>query len=256
MGESCMRQLIAGGCVEPRNVMVSNPNATRLRVLKKQYGVGTSTRNADVLERSEVIILAVKPQSAREVCTSIKETVGDQLFISIMAGVSVDFLQKQLGTKKVVRSMPNTPAQIGQGMVVWYAPRVIQKAERALVEEIFSVLGKTLQVHSEDVIDKATAVSGSGPAYLFYFAECLIDAAQALGLGYKDATLLVRETLAGSSLLLKHSGKNPKILRARVTSKGGTTAAAFEVVEPSAMHVVWEKALKAACQRARQLRLE
>lgn len=256
MGEACMRQLINAGLAAPHNVMVSDPSATRLCVLKKQYGVATSTRNADIFECSNLVILAVKPQSVREVCASIKGQARTQLFISIMAGVPIAFLQKQLDTKKVVRCMPNTPAQIGQGMIVWYAPRTIKKTEKVLAEKIFSTLGKTLEVRTEDMIDKATAVSGSGPAYLFYLAECLVDAAYALGFDHKSAELLVRETLSGSSLLLKHSAEDPKILRERVTSKGGTTAAAFGVIESSAMRTVWKKALQAAWQRARQLRLE
>ena len=204
-------------------------------------------------QNSDLIILAVKPQQAEVALGNLPKAKIDQVFLSIMTGVSIKKISNLVNSKKVARVMPNTPARIGSGMSVWTAAGLF-KAEKSFIKRILQSLGQELEVSSEDLIDKATAVSGSGPAYVFDFASHLIVAAQELGFNEKQARQLVGQTIIGAGSLLIMSEESASDLRKKVTSKGGTTEAAFKVIDKAKLNKIYSKALKVAYKRARELR--
>lgn len=254
MGEAIVRRLLGGRLCAPSRVLMSDLSKDRLEFLKKEYHIRGTADNIEAAHKADILILAVKPQHAREALSALRAGVRKgQLVISIMAGVPIAMIQKKLGINSIVRSMPNTPAQIGCGVVVWHAAARVSKEQKQEARAIFAALGYEQEVENEDIIDKATAVSGSGPAYVFYFASCLIDAARALGFSETTARQLVAHTLAGSSQLLLQSKDAPSVLQQRVTSKGGTTEAAFKTIIPHHIEKIWKIACKNAYKRAKKL---
>ncbi len=230
--------------------------AVAVRVLRRsQYTVVTPSMNpVAVCQKVDVVLLAVKPQDAPTILQALHGTLrSDTLVISVMAGVSLATLQRGLAHARIIRAMPNTPAQIGEGMTVWVTSTRTSAGDRAFAKKLFSALGKELRVRNEKYIDAATAVSGSGPAYVFAFVESMIVAAQKLGFTKKDATLLVYQTLRGSSALLEVSTDDSATLRQRVTSKKGTTAAALAVLQKRGMTRMMHDAVSAAYRRAQEL---
>jgi pyrroline-5-carboxylate reductase len=173
--------------------------------------------------------------------------------LSIAAGVKISTISQGLGHRKVVRSMPNTPAQIGLGISGWTATPEVSGEQKALARTILGAMGKEIYFDDEEYLDMVTAVSGSGPAYFYLFAESLIDAAVGLGLNRKDAEALVSQTMLGAAHLMQKSDKTPAELRRNVTSRGGTTERAIQVFEGSDLAGIVGKAVKAACQRAKEL---
>ena len=251
MGSSIARLLAArdfgGTCI------IFDRNTERGRVLAERSLVVAETLD-ELMEKSDILILAVKPQSAQELFGQMREKIKpSHLVVSIMAGISIGTISRGLGTKRVIRSMPNTPAQIGRGMTVWMADQSVPDSDTEVARSLFSLLGRELEVDSEDKIDASTAVSGSGPAYLFLLAEALENAAHQLGFSNEEAGIIVRETLRGASELYAESEESPAILRSRVTSKGGTTEAAMEVAEPPTFIDLWQRAVVRAYARAKEL---
>lgn len=203
---------------------------------------------------SDVIFLCVKPQDADAMMMQWRGKIfASCIVISIMAGVKIRSIQHGLRIKKVVRAMPNTPTLVGAGMTVWKASGLVTKNERGVCQKLFRAFGEEMEVTSERMIDVATAVSGSGPAYVFHFAENLIHAARGLGLSQQSAQLLVAQTILGAALLMKKSGDDPATLRTRVTSKKGTTAAALGILQQTNFKKIYSRALRAAYARAREL---
>lgn len=201
----------------------------------------------------DIIFLCVKPQDAGVLFTQWRDRISKStLVISIMAGVKMRTIQRGLGVKKVVRAMPNMPTLVGAGMTVWRASGLVTKNERAVCQKLFCAFGEEMQVTSERLIDVATAVSGSGPAYVFHFAENMIHAARGLGLSQKRAQLLVAQTILGAALLMIEFGDDPATLRDRVTSKKGTTAAALGILQQTDFKKIYSRALRAAYARARE----
>ena len=206
---------------------------------------------------SDVIILAVKPQDSDEVLREIRSHVGatgrSPVLISIVAGLTTQCIEQRLGAKqKVVRAMPNMPALIGEGITAICTGKHARKTDRDLARGIFNTVGKTVIV-KEDMMDAVTAVSGSGPAYVFLFTECLIKAAQSLGLTRALSKELVKSTLSGSIHLLEKQKQEAEVLRAKVTSKGGTTQAAIDVFMKNKIEEIFKQALRAAKRRAGKL---
>ncbi len=199
------------------------------------------------------IVLAVKPQDATTALTQIQSLTKTALIISIMAGVTLPRLAELTGSSRIVRCMPNTPATIGCGMTVWTTTKNVTVDDQKFVTQWLAQFGADLWVESDDWIDKATAVSGSGPAYVFAFATDLIKSAQALGFTTEQATRLVQQTLAGAIQLWQKTGTAPETLRDKVTSKGGTTAAALKILKTTRMSSLWEQAVAAAYARAKDL---
>lgn len=254
MGEAIIASLLNKKVVSPAEVAVSDVNPARLDYLYEKYGVNTTGNNILALEEADVVVLAVKPQILAGVLTELKGKLkSSQLLLSIVAGAGIQKLRSGLGHAKIVRSMPNTPAQIGEGMTVWTATKEVTRLQKGQARSILRVMGQEIEVGNDDYIDMATAVSGSGPAYVFYFVESFIDAAEKLGWTPAEAEKLVVQTLNGAARLLQKSEKRPADLRRAVTSPGGTTAAAIAQLENDNFRDVLINAVAAAYTRAKEL---
>ncbi len=248
MGEALVR-----GLYKTHSVVVVDPSTPRVMLLKKKYDVEVSEIEILVPDKSaNIIILAVKPQDMEGVLKRYTQTDG-KLFISIAAGLTTKFLEKHLGGKvRVVRAMPNLPALINEGITGICAGKYATRADLKTSQRILSAIGKTVVV-KEAMMDVVTAVSGSGPAYVFLFVEQWMAAAIALGFSKEEAKQLIYKTLLGSAHLLEKSESDAAELRAKVTSKGGTTEAAMKVFEENNFGKLMKDALTAAKKRAKEL---
>jgi len=254
MGEAILGALLEKKLCKPADINVSDISEPRRQYLKKQYGISVTASNKEAVAGKDVVVLAVKPQNINEVLADLKGLLKPgQLVLSIAAGVKISTISQGLGHRKVVRSMPNTPAQIGLGISGWTATPEVSGEQKALARTILGAMGKEIYFDDEEYLDMVTAVSGSGPAYFYLFAESLIDAAVGLGLNRKDAEALVSQTMLGAAHLMQKSDKTPAELRRNVTSRGGTTERAIQVFEGSDLAGIVGKAVKAACQRAKEL---
>lgn len=253
IGGGNMGTAILAGIGGKYTAAVCEQDAKRAGFLKRRFGVKAADVD-HVAQGSRVIILAVKPQDFEEVLETLRWYVRqDQLIISIAAGITCRYIEQRLGKNiRVVRTMPNLPAQVGEAVTGVCRGEFATAADVKTTRQIFNCIGKTVVV-DERFMDAITAVSGSGPGYIFYFAECLEKAARSLGLSPALAKELVAQTLKGSIRLLEQSGEGADILRARVTSKGGTTQAALAVFEKNKMGKIVQQALAAARKRARAL---
>jgi len=251
-----MAQAIANGAIEqgiidPKDIIASDPSETNRGVFAA-WGCATTGDNLAVTRQAGQVLLAVKPQVFPQVAPQLTQGPEDQVLISIMAGLSSDKIASLIDAPcRIVRVMPNTPALVGAGMAGIALGQGAEPGDDALCKQLFNAVGKVVEV-TEPQIDAITAVSGSGPAYLFYLAEAMEKAADELGLG-DDARLLVAQTLLGASKLLIESGEAPAELRRKVTSPGGTTQAACESMDQSGVMQAVTQALHAAHQRAREL---
>ena len=254
MGEAIIKSLLESEICLPAEISVSDISESRRLYLKKQYGIVVTANNREAINGREVAVLAVKPQNIGEVLADLKGNLKQsQLILSIAAGVKIRSIYKGTGHPNIVRVMPNTPAQIGLGMSGWTATKEVGAKQKRWAKTILGAMGKEICFDEEDDLDMVTAISGSGPAYLCFFAESLIDAAVALGLKKHDAGKLVLQTILGAAQLMDKSEKAPAELRRDVTSKGGTTERAIEVFEKSDLAGIVRQAVKAAYQRAKEL---
>src|SRR5262249_21556760 len=245
--------LIRQGVSKPAEVLVVEPVEV-VRELVERLGCAVAEVPDERVGEADVVVLAVKPQQSREAIGELKPVLKPgQVVVSIMAGVRLAALQEGLDHEAVVRVMPNTPAQVGLGMNVYHAAPAVSARQQESVEDLLKASGEVLSVQSEDAIDAATAVSGSGPAYVFYLAEHWVAAAIKLGFTEPEATQLVQQTLIGATALWRSASTAPATLREQVTSKGGTTAAALEVFEQSGMGGAVEGGVARAYQRAKEL---
>ena len=256
MAEALIKGILTAKVYAPGDVFISDIRKERLEELAKKYGVVAMDANARVVQRSETIVLSVKPQTMAGALDSIKGTgVGGKLVISIAAGVKVAKIAAALGDVAIIRVMPNTPALIGEGVSALFAnARAQPRLGQAL--SIFSAVGKAVVVDKEDLIDAVTAVSGSGPAYFFLLMEAMMQAGATLGLPADVARDLVLQTAKGASLLAVEADKNnedPSMLRRKVTSPGGTTEAALRVFAGAGFEQLVGRALTAARDRSREL---
>lgn len=253
MGQALLSAILKNKLAIPDDITVSDTLEARRKSLKEKFQVNTVSDNFDT-RKADVILLAVKPQTLPRVMTDLKNKLeARQLVISIIAGAKIATLKAGLNHPNIVRSMPNTSAQIGECMTVWTtAPEVtIDQKHRAL--EILGAMGQQIYVNEEKYIDMATAVSGSGPAYLFYFIESFIAAAIGIGFSKEIAKDLVVSTVSGAVHLLQQSGQEVTELRHAVTSPGGTTAEALKVFEGSDFRDLFLKAVCAAYGKAQSL---
>lgn len=221
--------------------------------LKREFSVGVGLDNANAAG-ADVVVLAVKPQQLEQLARELTPLLKNQLVFSIAAGISTGLLQSWLnGNNKIVRAMPNTPAQIQAGLTGLFAMPAVDAAGRSAAETIAEATGDYFWVDSERAIDAVTALSGSGPAYVFYFIEAMQQAAENLGFDPALARRISNQTFLGASLLASHSAEDAATLRQRVTSKGGTTERALETLEAAAVKQHFVAAIEAAYQRAVQL---
>jgi pyrroline-5-carboxylate reductase len=242
-------KLTAGG-----NIHVVDPNPEALHKLQQQFGVTTATQIDAAMTRSDVIVLAVKPQQMKDVVAQLQPHVSSQLVLSIAAGIRGSDLSRWLnGHGAIVRTMPNTPALIGKGITGMVALAGVSPAQRDAADAIMRAVGATVWLDDEALIDPVTAVSGSGPAYVFYFIEAMQQAAQEMGLTAEQGTQLAIATFAGAAQLAAQSSDPVSLLRERVTSKGGTTYAALTTMEQSGVKDAIVKAMKAAAARGKEL---
>jgi len=254
MAEAMIAGLLRGNLVAPDRVVASHPRAERRDELARVYGIRTVASNAEAVEAADVILLAIKPQMLAKVGREIGPHLrDDQLVLSVIAGATTTALEGFLGHRRIVRSMPNTPARLGRGMTVWYATPETTAEQRAQASALLAALGAELQVDDEKFVAMATAVSGTGPTYVFLVMEALIDAAVHLGFPRHIAHDLVVETLEGSTYFAKQSGDHPAVLRNMVTSPGGTSAAALHELESGRLRTVLSEAVWAAFRRTVEL---
>jgi len=253
MGEAIIKRLLAKEVAAPADIMVSDVSQSRRDILVKRYGVKALDDNRKASEGAEAVVLAVKPQDLGKVLGEVKELSAQQLVLSIVAGATLDSLRQGLGHPCLVRAMPNMPAQIGEGMTVWIATAEVNQQQRELARSILAALGEEVYVSSEKYIDMATALSGSGPAYVFLVIEALTDAGVHIGLPRDIAEKLVIETMLGSTRTVKVLGKHPAELRNMVTSPGGTTTEGLLQLETGGLRSLLLKAVIAAYNKAKNL---
>ena len=233
--------------------IVIEPSAAQRQHLLESYGI-VALEHADAsLARAAVVVWAVKPQSFAEAAASVRPHLGDPLHVSIMAGVRCGAIARRSGASRVIRSMPNTPALIGRGIAGLYANPACSPSDRELAARLLAPTGELLWVDAETGLDTVTAVSGSGPAYVFYLVEAMTAAGVELGLPAASAKQLAVATFAGAAELAARSPLQPAQLREQVTSKGGTTAAALAVLADRGVADAFSQALRAAARRAAEL---
>ena len=254
MAEAMIAGLLRGREVTPERIVASHPRAERRAELERGFGVRTTASNREAVRGAGLVVLAIKPQMLSRVGRELAGSLDDgQLVLSIIAGATSTALTNALHHRQVVRSMPNTPARLGRGMTVWYATPEVTKAQRAQAASLLRSLGAELAVDDEKMVAMATAVSGTGPTYVFLVMEALIDAAVHLGFPRHVAHDLVLETLEGSTAFAKQSGDHPAVLRNMVTSPGGTSAAALHELESGRLRTVLSEAVWAAFRRTEEL---
>ena len=254
MAEAMVAGLIRDRHVTPEQVVASHPRPERREELEKRLGIRTVPKNGDAVRGADIVLLGVKPQMLAKVGREIAPALVDgQLVLSVIAGATTAALTGILDHPRVVRSMPNTPAQIGRGITVWYATPEVTAEQRRQTSAILRALGSEIAVDDEKLVTMATAVSGTGPTYLFLVMEALIDAAVHLGFARHIAHDLVVETLEGSTLFAKQSAMHPAMLRNMVTSPGGTSAAALHELESGRLRTVLSEAVWAAFRRTVEL---
>jgi pyrroline-5-carboxylate reductase len=255
MGEAMIKAILKQNLLPREHIVASDPLADRLRDLSTNLGIGTTSNNREAASRADVLILSVKPQVLRKVLDDLRGCVRPEtLVLSIVAGARVKAIARGLGGHEaIVRAMPNTPAQIGLGMTVWIATSAVTQAQRGSAQAILGAMGEELAVEDEDYLDMATALSGTGPAYVFLFMEALIDGGVHMGFSRRVAQQLVLKTMEGSVAIAKQMGQHPAVLRNAVTSPGGTSAEAIYQLEKGALRTVVSKAIWAAYQKSKYL---
>ena len=245
--------LLTRGIAVPQDIVVSEVRPLRRELLSKEYGVNTLASNGKAIKGAELIILAVKPQDLSQVVEEIKNLSSEQVVLSIVAGAGLNSLCKGLNHRRIIRAMPNMPAQIGEGMTVWTTSVEVSQKQKEMAQPILSALGEEIYVPDEKYLDMATALSGSGPAYVFLFIEALIDAGVHIGLPRDIAQKLVIQTTLGSTYAVQKTGKHPAELRSMVTSPGGTTTEALLRLERGGFRSVLLEAVAAAYDKAKRL---
>ncbi|HUR15670.1 MAG TPA: pyrroline-5-carboxylate reductase [Candidatus Limnocylindrales bacterium] len=254
MAEAMIAGLLRGEQVAPEQIIASHPRPDRRTELVSSYGIRTVEDNASAVAEADVIVLALKPQMLARVGRELRPAMTDgKLVISVIAGATTNAIANVLHHRQIVRSMPNTPAQLGRGMTVWYGTPEATEDQRAQARVLLATLGMQLEVDDEKLVAMATAVSGTGPTYVFLVMEALIDAAVHLGFPRHMAHDLVVETLEGSALFAKSSNMHPAQLRNMVTSPGGTSAAALHELESGRLRTVLSEAVWAAFRRTEEL---
>ena len=257
IGGGNMAAAIVGGLVRSGrtadSIFVVDPGEAQRAKLRADFGVRCLDAAGAALREAATIVWAVKPQFFHAAAAPCAAHLGGALQLSVMAGIRSEAIAKATGADRVVRAMPNTPALIGQGIAGLFARDAVTAADRAEVEAVLAPTGRLLWVAREEDLDAVTALSGSGPAYVFYFVEAMVQAAREMGLSEAQGKALALATFAGATSLAEASSEPPELLRERVTSKGGTTFAALASLEASGVKAAFVVALKAAQQRAREL---
>lgn len=240
--------------LKKRNIMVLDKSKEKMEEVGKIAHFDAMERLEDCVPKADIIFLAVKPYHAEELLGRMKQLVNpEQLFISIMAGVTIQYIQDALGVKKVVRAMPNLPAQVGMGLTSYVSAEEVSRLELFMTEGLLDTTGKSLRVKSEKFIDASTGISGSGPAYVFYFMQSMMEAALQMGFSENVSKVLVSQTFTGAVELFNQSKLTPDSWMEKVASKGGTTRAALDSMQDNNVNVLIKDAAFAAFNRAVEL---
>jgi len=252
MGQALLRGLLDGNIVKKEEVFGVENDKLKAEFVKEIFKINVSQKY-NLLDKVDVIILAVKPQNMGEVIKGIKKYADKKLVISIAAGISTRYIKNILQNSRIVRCMPNTPALVLKGITGIYCDETVTNDDKRLVTEILGAIGEIMFFDEESYIDRITAISGSGPAYVFYFLEAIEEAAVLIGLSRTDARKLARETFEGSIELIKKTGKTPTELKEMVTSPAGTTISALHVFEKEGVKGIIMDALMRAYNRSKEL---
>lgn len=254
MAESIAAGALSRGLLHPEDICMSHPRRERLDYLRERLGVRTTESNLDAALSGALVVLTIKPQVLARVLAELRGALRtDQLVLSIVAGAPIDALRTGLLHSSIVRAMPNTPAQIGEGITVWTATEETSPERRAQVRALLGGLGREIEVEDEKQVDFATALSGTGPTYVLLVMEALIDAGVHLGFSRRVAEELVQQTVLGTVLFARSTGKHPAELRNMVTSPGGTSAEAIYQMEKGGLRTVLSRAVYAAYERTQVL---
>ena len=257
MAESIIAGLLAKEMLPAGNIVASHPREDRRRRLEERYGVTTTATNREAVDEAELVLLTIKPQVLQPVMHQLHGQLSPrQVVISIIAGANLTTLRRGLGHDAVVRVMPNTPAQISEGMSVWSATDEVSPDQRSAVRSVLGALGEEIEVETEKYVDMATALSGTGPTYVFLMMEALIDAGVHMGFPRHLAEEIVLQTVSGSVAFARSSGKHMAELRNMVTSPGGTSAEAIYQMEKGGLRTVLSKSVYAAYQKTQALAAE
>jgi pyrroline-5-carboxylate reductase len=256
MAEAMIAGLLRQQLAEPQNLLAAGPRPERGEELKERYGIQPFTVNAQPASQASVVVLAVKPQQLDSVMADLHGHLEkNALVLSIIAGAPIYKIAAGLAHTNIVRSMPNTPAQIGSGITVWTAADGVTPEQRALAEQILGALGEQVFMEDESYLDKATALSGTGPAYVYLFMEAMVDAGVHLGFPRRIAEQLVVKTVSGSVAYYSHPDSESHLSRLRnnVTSPGGTSAEALYYLEKAGFRTAISRAIWAAYERSLEL---
>ena len=254
MGEAMIAGLLKDGLLPADQIIATGPREERRQYLHERFGIQVTDDNRDAAEHADIVVFALKPQTLPKVLPTLRGAIkAPDLVLSIIAGVPIATFRDTLAHATVVRAMPNTPAQIAEGMTVWTATESVTDAQRRSVQMILGALGREHHVADEKYLDMATALSGTGPAYCFLLLEAMVDAGVHLGFPRRVAEELVLQTMYGSTLFAMQSGKHLAELRNMVTSPGGTSASALRALERGGLRTVLADGVWAAYERAREL---
>ncbi|MGD8968376.1 MAG: pyrroline-5-carboxylate reductase [Anaerolineae bacterium] len=254
MAEAMIQVLINKGLIPPARIFASGPREGRARELNERYGVVGTTDNREAAEAVDIVVLSVKPQVLPTVMRELRGVIyPEALVLSIVAGMRIETMASGLQHPAVVRAMPNTPAQIGEGMTVWTASLGVNERQHGQARAILQAMGQETYVEDENMLDMATAVSGTGPTYVFLMMEALTDAAVHLGFSRRVAERLVTQTVLGSAMFARDTDRHLAEMRNMVTSPGGTSAEAIYQLEKGGLRTVLSKAVWAAYQKSRLL---
>ncbi len=251
MGTAMIGGLLSKDLIPRENIVVADPYMEQGEKLVNKYGIRYTQDNMEACREADILVLSVKPQVMDRVMAPMRGRVDHVgLVLSIVASIKMQTMVSALLNSRVVRSMPNTPAQIGQGMTVWCATHEVMERQHQQAAALLGALGEQLYVDDERLLDMATALNGSGPGFVFLFMEAMIDAGVRMGFSHRDASRLVLQTLRGSINFAAESGEHPAILRNQVTSPGGTTAAGLYELEKMNLRTAVAEGIWAAYQRA------
>ena len=254
MAEAILQGVLSGKLAAPKDISVGEPVAERREYLINKFDVVADADNLKTTQNADLVVLAVKPQDLGSVMGQLKGRLGpQQAALSIVAGAKMDTLTDGLGHQSVVRVMPNTPAQIGEGMTLWTCSEGVDDARREMTKSVLGTIGQEIYVSDEKYMDMATALSASGPAYVFLFIEALIDAGVYVGMPRDMARTLALQTVFGSTKMVMDTGMHPAELKDMVVSPGGTTAEALRVLEDRGVPAAIVSAVDAAYQKSIKL---
>ena len=257
IGGGNMASAIIGGLLRqgtaPSHIQIVEPFAEARERLLSSYGIRAEESASPLLNKADLVIWAIKPQVFKEVALQTRAHCAHALHLSVAAGIRSDSIAQWLATDKVVRAMPNTPALVGLGQTGLFARSGVSATDKLWVEQVVATTGQHLWVEREELLDAVTALSGSGPAYVFFFIEAMVQAGVGMGLSAEQAHQLAVGTFVGASTLAQHANESPSVLRERVTSKGGTTYAAITAMEEADLSGLFAQALEAARARAHEL---